>query len=222
MFKLFESLAKLLTQTTICECRIYSFCSTGLIFFFNQTHYRALIQARALVIFKVKLCTKVIFEDKSFTALILFSCQFTHLINAICYAIGRLQGMSVIYLLLSFNSVVTQALIIFYYYTTEKSAFSSGGYTSTDPYLFLCSVYNGRLFKRALNQDRAVKRVYTVILVLSDLKSIFSIGYVIQCALCNIRRFFSGKSIGFLFLSMCIFGSNQAEFNSLLIALIYR
>ena len=31
--------------------------------FFNQTHYRALIQARALVIFKVKLCTKIIFRQ---------------------------------------------------------------------------------------------------------------------------------------------------------------
>ena len=45
---------------------------------FNQTHYRALIQARALVIFKVKLCTKIIVEDKYFTTLILFSCQFIH------------------------------------------------------------------------------------------------------------------------------------------------
>ena len=46
--------------------------------FFNQTHYRALIQARALVIFKVKLCTKIIVEDKYFTTLIFFPCQFIH------------------------------------------------------------------------------------------------------------------------------------------------
>ena len=46
--------------------------------FFNQTHYRALIQARALVIFKVKLCTKIIVEDKYFTTFILFPCQFIH------------------------------------------------------------------------------------------------------------------------------------------------
>ena len=39
---------------------------------------RALIQARALVIFKVKLSTKIIVEDKYFTALILFPCQFIH------------------------------------------------------------------------------------------------------------------------------------------------
>ena len=46
--------------------------------FFNQTHYRALIQAWALVIFKVKLCTKIIVEDEYFTTLILFPCQFIH------------------------------------------------------------------------------------------------------------------------------------------------
>ena len=46
--------------------------------FFNQTHCWALVQARALVIFKVKLCTKIIVEDKYFTTLILFPCQFIH------------------------------------------------------------------------------------------------------------------------------------------------
>ena len=46
--------------------------------FFNQMYYRALIQARALVIFKVKLYTKTIVEDKYFTTLILFPCQFIH------------------------------------------------------------------------------------------------------------------------------------------------
>ena len=46
--------------------------------FFNQTHYQAFIQAWALVIFKVKLCTKIIVEDKYFTTLILFPCQFIH------------------------------------------------------------------------------------------------------------------------------------------------
>ena len=45
--------------------------------FFDQTHYRALIQARALVIFKVKLCTKIIVEDKYFTTLILHVHLFT-------------------------------------------------------------------------------------------------------------------------------------------------
>ena len=57
---------------------------------------RALIQAQALVIFKVKLCTKIIVEDKY-----------------------------------------------------SKFIFK------------FCS--HGRLFKRALNQDRAVKRAYTVL-----------------------------------------------------------
>ena len=67
--------------------------------------------------------------------------------------------------------------------TTEKSAFTLSGYSSMGLYLFLCSVQNkilkfefdkpdnllymfcshGRLFKRAFNQDRAVKRVYTVV-----------------------------------------------------------
>ena len=37
-----------------------------------------IIFKRALVIFKAKLCTKIIVEDKYFTTLILFPCLFIH------------------------------------------------------------------------------------------------------------------------------------------------
>ena len=70
------------------DYRICSFCSPGPYFFQPNSlpgpysngplFKRDLIQARALVIFKVKLCTKIIVEDKYFTTLILFPCQFIH------------------------------------------------------------------------------------------------------------------------------------------------
>ena len=46
--------------------------------------------------------------------------------------------------------------------TTEKSAFTSGGYSKHGPLFIFMFCSHGRLFKRAFNQDRAVKRVYTV------------------------------------------------------------
>ena len=49
------------------EYRIYSFCSPGP---YSST---------GACYFKVKLCTKIIFEDKYFTTLILFPCQFIHI-----------------------------------------------------------------------------------------------------------------------------------------------
>ena len=61
---------------------LFTFCSvlaaSNLRTVFARFVARAVIQARALVIFKVKLSTKIIVEDKYFTTLILFLCQFFH------------------------------------------------------------------------------------------------------------------------------------------------
>jgi len=69
----------ILWASSILKLNIFTRFVARALIFFNQTHYRALIQARALVIFQVKLCTKIIFEDKYFTTLILFPCQFIHI-----------------------------------------------------------------------------------------------------------------------------------------------
>ena len=62
--------------------RIYLFCSPGP-YFFNQTHYRALIQAgpyssMSTYYFQSKIMQKITAEDKYFMTLILFPCQFIH------------------------------------------------------------------------------------------------------------------------------------------------
>ena len=79
-----------------------------------------------------------------------------YVINAICYAIGRPRRECYFPALKIQLRCATSASYILLFSTTEKSAFTSGGYSST----IFC--LHGRLFKRALNQDPAVKRVYTI------------------------------------------------------------
>ena len=62
---------------------------------------------------------------------------------------------------------MTQAFVISYYYTTEKSAFTSGKYSSKGPYIFLCFVHTG-VSNGALNQDREVKQIYAVVMFLNE------------------------------------------------------
>ena len=75
-------------------------------------------------------------------------------------------GVSVIYQRLKFNSVVTQALlsrflfpIVLYH---RKISFYIGRVLRHGPLFIFMFYSHWQLFKQALNQARAVKRVYTV------------------------------------------------------------
>ena len=68
---------------------------------------------------------------------------FCHVINAICYAIGRLRRECYLPALKIQQRCDKSASYFLLFSTTEKSAFTSGGYSSTGPYLFLCSVHTG-------------------------------------------------------------------------------
>ena len=68
---------------------------------------------------------------------------FCYIINAICYAIGRLRREYYLPVLKIQQHCDKSASYFLLFSTTEKSAFTSGGYSSTGPYLFLCSVHTG-------------------------------------------------------------------------------
>ena len=56
---------------------IYSFCSLGR-YFFQPNSLPGPYSSTGACYFIGKICTKIIFEDKYFTTLILFPCQFIH------------------------------------------------------------------------------------------------------------------------------------------------
>ena len=84
---------------------------------------------------------------------------FCYVINAICYAIGRLRRECYLPALKIQQRCDKSASYFLLFSTSEKSALRVFKHGPLFIFKF-CS--HGRLFKRALNQDRAVKRAYTV------------------------------------------------------------
>ena len=68
---------------------------------------------------------------------------FCYVINAICYAIGRRRRDCYLPALKIQQRCYKSASYFQMFSTTEKSAFTSGGHSSTGPYLFLGSVHTG-------------------------------------------------------------------------------